>query len=184
MSSRQRSQPSSLSPEQSPDRPSPRTLPPPRQIVRVRTLRTLNRPEVSALVLRAAESIGYDRPALILREISGRIADEHLGCFVGFVEERPRVLVIAELPISALSLAPWVVVAYGEKAPRQLAADMGLKVRGWLEKHGFSQALALNLQHTDRSFAVYFGRFATPEVIGSLVRFRWEARSAAAVGAG
>lgn len=139
-------------------------------IVRVRTRETICHPDISQLIMRGARKAGLTQPAAVLAEIVGQIASHGIGVFVGFDGHDPKAVAIAQLPSSAFHLAPTVSLAYSEGA-RALAIAVGARLRDWLCEAGFRDALAINMQHTDRAFMRGLAHFGTPERIGGIIRF-------------
>jgi hypothetical protein len=101
------------------------------------------------------------------------LPEEGMGLFIGSQGPRVCASVLGFLPLNPFYLAATIAIAYSEKAPRQLVADMGTTLRAWFLESGQHEVCVLNLQHTDRSFKRGLEHFGTPSTIGSVVRFRF-----------
>jgi hypothetical protein len=133
-------------------------------------------PEVKDLVWRAVEATKYPGTDAVsfYRELTVRIAERGLGCFVGYEGDRPATLAIALLPTSRMMMAPQIVLVYSGGA--ELTRKVGVRLREWLLEEGHKEALACNLAFLDRPDRVFmrvFRHFGKPEFAGSLIRFKF-----------
>jgi hypothetical protein len=142
-------------------------------IVRIRTRETLLRPEVASFFMRAAHACGYRPGAGLLAEVAREPGAEWLGLFAGFDGE-PKAMVLGQLPASAFHLAATIHFAYAERAPRQLVAGIGERLRSWFQNAGVDRVLVINLRHTDRAFIKGLGHFGRGQRLGSVIGFRFE----------
>jgi hypothetical protein len=114
-----------------------------------------------------------DYPGTTPREFAGyvgrNIGRSDWGVFVGAQQDVPKCIVIVLLPCP-LTIAPQVVLAYNEGG-RGLGYQVGIRVKRWILENGFSEALALNLRHSEALFCRLFARFGKPERFGGVIRF-------------
>lgn len=139
-------------------------------VVRVRTRATLERPEVTRLIMRAAEACRLPADQ-VMAELKETIGSPALGVFVGFSDEWPKVVGVGLLPVTVWQMAPFVVMAYAEAGSRNLWVAIVKRLREWIEKAGYSEAMCINFLHTDRSFLRASRSFGRGSRFGSVLRF-------------
>ena len=140
--------------------------------MRVRQKETLCRPGIAQLVMRGATRSGLDPGAAVLAELARDIASDAIGVFVGFRNDVPKGVVVAQLPSSAFHRAPMIGLAYSVQ-DHGISRAVAERLRGWLVASGFHEAITLNRQHTDRSFIRGLGYFGAGEREGSLIGFHF-----------
>lgn len=140
-------------------------------VVRVRRKETLCRPAVASLIMRGAAACGFKVPAEVMAELCRGAQAESRGIFIGFHESGPCVFAVGQLPTDYLTIAATVHMAYSDKAPRQIVAEVGKCLREWFLQHGHKEVLVINLLHSDRAFMRGLGHFGQGERAGGVIRF-------------
>jgi len=96
---------------------------------------------------------------------------ESCGIFIGFSHSRPCVVAIGQLPTNYLTIAAGVHLAYSERAPRHLVADVGKALREWFQREGHDHVMVCNLLHSDRSYIRGLSHFGKGSRVGGVIRF-------------
>jgi hypothetical protein len=139
----------------------------------------MRKPEIRDLIKRAIEKIEYPgtTPYDLYGELVRRAPDDDIGIFIGYEEfddrtTRPMAVVVIVLPTSQAMIAPQGIILYSEGEPA-LIRSMGARIRSWLGGAGYDRVLGLNLRHSDAAFCRLLGHVGKPEVLGSVVAFRF-----------
>ena len=140
-------------------------------VIRVRERATIVGPDIAQLIMRGARKCGFPQPAAVLAELVRDIESHAQGLFIGFDGDRACVVTCGFLPANAFWLAASVALAYSDRAPRHIVAAVGERLREWLRRCGHDHAVAVNLQHTDRSYIRGLAHFGFGERIGGVIRF-------------
>jgi hypothetical protein len=135
-------------------------------------------PAIRDLIERAIEKIEYPGTTSyeLYAELVRRAPDDDIGIFIGYQEidgtERPVAVVVIVLPTSQAMIAPQGIILYSEGSPAVIRF-IGVRVRSWLVKAGHNCVLGLNLRHGDATFCRLLEHVGKPEVLGSVVAFRF-----------
>jgi hypothetical protein len=141
--------------------------------VRVRRPDTLASPAVAGLLQRAVKAVDYPgtTPLEVASFLRHNIGRSDYGVFVGFAGDLPQTIVVALLPDGPFMVAPQIALVYNQGS-KALIRMVGGRLRQWILENGFSEALGINLAHSEAGFSRVFAHFGEPSRFGVMVKFR------------
>jgi hypothetical protein len=125
------------------------------------------------LLKRAVKAVEYPgtTPLEFASYLKSRIGLSDVGVFVGFEDSVPRAIVMAVLPEGPFMIAPQIALVYNQGS-KALIRKLGARLRQWLLENGFTEALGINMTHSEAGFSRVFAHFGEPSRFGVVVRFR------------